>query len=83
MATWKTKGTCSSKIHFDIENNIVKELQFEGGCPGNSLGLASLVIGMKIEDAIDSLKGIKCGAKETSCPDQLAQALISWGNAQR
>ena len=72
---YKTKGTCSQMIFFDVEDGKVKNVQFLGGCNGNLKGIASLVTGMKIDDAISKLKGIRCGFKTTSCPDQLAQAL--------
>ena len=73
--TYKTKGVCSRSIHIEVEDNKVKSVQFEGGCNGNTKGIASLVIGMDADIAIDKLEGIKCGFKPTSCPDQLAQAL--------
>ena len=72
---YKTKGTCSRMVILDIEDGIITECAFVGGCAGNTLGVAALVKGMTAEDAIARLKGIKCGMKNTSCPDQLAQAL--------
>ena len=72
---YRTQGTCSSKIAFDLENGTVKNVKFTGGCNGNLKGISSLVEGMKAEDAIEKLKGIRCGFKSTSCPDQLARAL--------
>lgn len=72
---YKTKGTCSQRILFDIEDGVVKNLQFIGGCNGNLKGIGSLVEGMKAEDVIARVEGIRCGMKSTSCPDQLAQAL--------
>ena len=75
MYEYKTKGTCSQIIYFDIDDNKVKNVQFLGGCNGNLKGIGSLVEGMKAEDVIDRISGIQCGAKSTSCPDQLAQAL--------
>lgn len=75
MYQYKTKGTCSQMIYFDIENNKVKNVQFIGGCNGNLKGIAALVDGMDIDEAIARIEGIKCGMKSTSCPDQLAQAL--------
>lgn len=73
---YMTKGTCSQAIDFEIdENNIITSVQFIGGCNGNTKGTASLVTGMKAEDAITKMKGITCGFKSTSCPDQLACAL--------
>lgn len=79
--TYKTKGTCSQMIRFDVENDEVKNVQFFGGCNGNLKGIASLVEGMKIDDVIARVEGIKCGMKSTSCPDQLAQALKAAKNA--
>lgn len=75
--TYRTNGVCSRNIHIDIEDGIVKGVKFEGGCNGNTKGISSLVEGMKVEDVIERLEGIKCGFKPTSCPDQLAQALKS------
>jgi uncharacterized protein (TIGR03905 family) len=65
-------------IHYEIEGNTVKNVKFEGGCPGNAIGLSSLVEGMDIDKVIQKLKNIKCGSKATSCPDQLALALTAW-----
>lgn len=73
--SYKTNGVCSRAILFDVEDGIVKSVRFEGGCNGNTKGLAALVEGMKVEDVIERLQGIKCGFKNTSCPDQLARAL--------
>ena len=73
--TYKTKGTCSQMISFDVENNIVRDVKFYGGCNGNLKGIAALVEGMNIDEVISRVEGIKCGMKATSCPDQLAQAL--------
>ena len=70
-----TQGTCSKRIEAEVENGIVKEVRFTGGCNGNLQGISHLVEGMKIDDAISKLKGIRCGFKPTSCPDQLARAL--------
>lgn len=72
---YKTSGTCSKLIDFEVENNIIKSVAFTGGCNGNLQGISSLVSGMDINEAISKLKGIKCGFKSTSCPDQLARAL--------
>ena len=74
--TYRTKGTCSRSITFDIEDGVVRTVQFEGGCNGNLKGIGAIVDGMKVEDVIDKLSGIRCGFKSTSCPDQLAQALM-------
>ena len=72
---YQTKGTCSSFIDIEVENDAIKSVEFFGGCNGNLKGISALVTGMKIDDAISKLKGIRCGFKPTSCPDQLAQAL--------
>ncbi len=73
--SYKTNGVCSRNIHIEVENGIVKSVRFEGGCNGNTKGLSALVEGMKVEDVIERLQGIRCGFKSTSCPDQLAKAL--------
>lgn len=73
--TYKTKGTCSTAIDIELDGNIIKSVAFTGGCNGNLKGISSLVVGMTAEDAISRLKGIRCGFKATSCPDQLACAL--------
>ena len=72
---YKTKGTCSRAVIVDVEDGVITDCAFVGGCSGNTQGVASLGIGMKAEDAIAKIKGIKCGMKTTSCPDQLALAL--------
>ena len=72
---YKTSGTCSSAINLEVEGDIIKSVSFTGGCNGNLQGISRLVEGMKVEDAISRLKGIRCGFKNTSCPDQLAHAL--------
>ncbi len=73
--TYKTKGTCSSKMTVEVDGGVVQSLKVDGGCSGNLQGISSLVRGMKVEDVIARLEGIRCGFKPTSCPDQLAQAL--------
>lgn len=73
--TYKTSGTCSQAINFDVENGIVKNVKFVGGCHGNTQGVGALVEGMEVNEVINRLKGIKCGMRSTSCPDQLARAL--------
>ena len=73
--SYKTNGTCSVKIDFEINDGIVSKVHFTGGCNGNLKGISSLVEGMKAEDVISRLEGIRCGFKNTSCPDQLAKAL--------
>ena len=72
---FKTKGTCSQRIYFDIEDGKVKNVQFLGGCNGNLKGISSLVDGMDAKEVISRLEGTTCGMKATSCPDQLAKAL--------
>ncbi len=72
---YKTKGTCSRAIILDIEDGIIKNCEFVGGCSGNTQGVAKLVIGMRADEAAEKIKGIKCGLKPTSCPDQLAKAI--------
>lgn len=74
MYSYKTNGVCSNEILFEIKNNIITDLKIVGGCRGNTQGLAQLAIGRNIDDIITLLKGIKCRGN-TSCPDQLAQAL--------
>ena len=73
--SYNTKGVCSSTIIFDVEDGIVSSIEFRGGCNGNLKGIAALCEGMKLDDIIERLEGIRCGFKSTSCPDQLAQAL--------
>lgn len=73
--SYKTRGTCSRQIDFEINNGIVKNVSFFGGCNGNLKGIGVLVEGRPAEEVIALLKGMKCGFKNTSCPDQLAQAL--------
>jgi uncharacterized protein (TIGR03905 family) len=75
MAVYKTKGVCARSIEFEIENDTVKSVKFNGGCNGNTQGIASLVKGMKVDDVITRLKGTDCNGRGTSCPDQLARAL--------
>ncbi|MDE6220295.1 MAG: TIGR03905 family TSCPD domain-containing protein [Lachnospiraceae bacterium] len=72
---YETSGTCSKLIDFEVEDNIITSVAFTGGCNGNLKGISALVAGMTVDDAISKLKGIKCGYKNTSCPDQLACAL--------
>ena len=75
METYRTSGVCARSIDFEIENNIIKSVKFNGGCAGNTQGVASLIRGMNVDEAISRLEGIRCGFKPTSCPDQLAKAL--------
>jgi uncharacterized protein (TIGR03905 family) len=74
---YETTGTCSKAIELDVDDatGVINSVQFIGGCPGNTTGISQLVRGMKVEDVIRKLEGIRCGMKPTSCPDQLATAL--------
>lgn len=72
---YRTKGVCARSITFDIVDGVVVNVQFEGGCNGNTQGVSRLIEGMPVEEAIRRMEGIRCGFKGTSCPDQLAQAL--------
>ena len=74
VKTYRTTGTCSQAINYEVKDGIVTKCEFIGGCPGNTQGIAKLVIGRKVEDVIASVKGIQC-RNGTSCPDQLARAL--------
>ena len=73
--SYTTSGTCARKIEIDVENGIVTNVEYIGGCSGNTQGVAALVKGMSVDEAISRLEGIRCGFKSTSCPDQLAKAL--------
>lgn len=75
VINYKTRGVCSREIIIDVEDNIIKDVKFIGGCHGNSQGISTLVKGMKVEEVINKLEGINCNGKGTSCPDQLAKAL--------
>jgi uncharacterized protein TIGR03905 len=72
---YKTKGTCSTSIDVELKDGVIDSVKFTGGCNGNLQGISALVKGMKPEEAISRLNGIRCGFKPTSCPDQLAHAL--------
>jgi len=72
---YKTQGVCSSMIDIEMNGNVIESVKFTGGCNGNLQGISALVKGMSAQEAISRLKGIRCGFKNTSCPDQLAQAL--------
>lgn len=73
--TYIPRNVCSRKIDIEIENNIIKSVKYTGGCAGNTQGVAALIAGMSVDEAIERLSGIRCGFKPTSCPDQLATAL--------
>lgn len=75
LITYQPQGVCSQQMKIEVEEGIVKSLQVMGGCHGNLQGISKLVEGMKVEDVIQRLEGIRCGGKPTSCPDQLAKAL--------
>ena len=72
---YKTKGVCSRQIEIDVEDGKILRAKFLGGCAGNTQGVAALIVGMSVDEAISRLEGIRCGFKSTSCPDQLACAL--------
>ena len=74
---YKTQGVCSSMIDIEMNGDIIESVKFTGGCNGNLQGISALVKGMSAQEAISRLRGIRCGFKSTSCPDQLAQALES------
>lgn len=82
METYITSGTCAKEIRFEIEKDYIKNVEFVKGCPGNLLGITQLVKDQKVDDVITRLSGIPCGNKDTSCPDQLAQALIAYKTQQ-
>jgi len=73
--SYKPEQVCAKEINFELEGNVVTDVEFVGGCPGNALGLVSLVKGMEVDDVIEKLQGILCRQRTTSCPDQLAKAL--------
>lgn len=75
MFVYKTKGVFSQEIHFELDGDTIKSVEFIGGCSGNTQGVARLVEGMKVSEAISRLEGIKCGFRPTSCPDQLTKGL--------
>ena len=79
---YKTQGVCSKEINIEIENGVIKTVNFYMGCDGNAQGISRLVSGMKVTDVIERIKGIRCGRRNTSCPDQLAKALELWQESQ-
>ncbi|MDF2873714.1 MAG: uncharacterized protein K0R22_397 [Sporomusa sp.] len=83
MAIYTTSGVCAKKIEFLVEAGIVTEIEFQSGCSGNLQGVSRLAEGMRVEDVIKKLKGIKCGDKNSSCPDQLARALEAFSNKDK
>ena len=72
---YTTRGVCSRAIELELEGDVIRSVCFEGGCSGNTQGVAALAVGMTAKEAIERLSGIRCGFKPTSCPDQLAKAL--------
>lgn len=72
---YKTQGTCSQQIDIELDGDIIREVRFMGGCNGNLNGISAMVKGMRAQDVIDKFSSIRCGFKNTSCPDQLARAL--------
>lgn len=79
MYNYRTKGTCSSNIELEVEDGIIKDIVFWGGCNGNLQGISRLVKGMPVEEVIRKLEGVRCGMRSTSCPDQLCKALHEMG----
>lgn len=78
---YKPQGVCSMQMIFEIEGETIKSLKIVGGCPGNTVGVSKLVEGKKVDEVIELLKGIPCGKKGTSCPDQVAKALEEYKKA--
>ena len=79
--TYRPRGVCSQKMDFELEDGKIRSVQVTGGCDGNLKGIASLVAGMDIDEAIRRMEGIRCGFKPTSCPDQMAKALRAFPSA--
>ena len=79
MYSYKTKGTCSRQIDVELDGDVIKDVKFYGGCNGNLQGLSRLVKGMKVEEVIKKLEGVRCSGRPTSCPDQLCHALHEMG----
>ena len=75
---YKTKGTCARSIEFEVEDGILKDITFIGGCQGNTQGVAALAKGLPVNEVIDKLSGIQCGFRGTSCPDQLSKAIRAY-----
>ncbi|MBE6098304.1 MAG: TIGR03905 family TSCPD domain-containing protein [Schwartzia succinivorans] len=80
---YKTSGTCSRSITVELDGKIIRSVSFEGGCPGNLLGISMLVKGMDMDEVIERLNGCRCGNKPTSCPDQLTKALAEAYEAEQ
>lgn len=81
--SYAPQGVCSSRIDLELEGDVIKSVAFTGGCNGNLQGIASLVRGMTVEEAVSRLQGIRCGWKPTSCPDQLSKALLAAAEKER
>lgn len=75
MFSYRTRGTCAGMINLELDGDIIKSVEFVGGCPGNTMGLSKIVVGRSAKEVIDLFEGITCGFKPTSCPDQLSKAL--------
>ena len=75
---YQPKGVCSNYMEIDVDGGVIQDCRVKGGCNGNLQGISHLLKGMRVQDAIQRMEGIRCGFKNTSCPDQLAQALIEW-----
>ena len=73
--SYRTRGVCAGRVDVAIDGNVISSVRFLGGCSGNTQGVAALVVGMEADEAISRLRGIRCGGKSTSCPDQLASAI--------
>lgn len=80
--SYTPEGVCSRKMEIEVEDDIITAVKISGGCAGNTQGVSKLLIGMKIDDAIERLSGIRCGFKSTSCPDQLSRALSQYKNSK-
>ncbi len=80
--SYTPEGVCSRKMEIEVEDDIITAVKISGGCAGNTQGVSKLLIGMKVDDAIERLSGIRCGFKSTSCPDQLSQALVRYKNSK-
>ena len=83
MFAYKTSGVCATEIHVDIKDNVIENVEFVRGRPGNLFGIAALVKGMNVDEAIEKLEGIDCRGKGTSCPDQLSKALVEYKNSNK
>jgi len=83
MYSYKTNGTCSRQIDVELDGDIIKSVQFYGGCNGNLQGMSKIVVGKTVDEVVQVLSGIRCGMRPTSCPDQLAKALRAAQAAQQ